>query len=337
MSDDSTKQTDHQSGSIRSKVLIAILAVGLVALAYDYVVARPAVETAYDAITAKSTEVNAKSTEVFTDLDVRKLLGKGPSKTFNDANGDVVEVFSWRSGLPVKTHDLFAIYKPSGGKNLFYRHAKYKYEASDVVSDFSVLKTIESGPVVDDAETEEMDAQYAGGQAGGGGPGGGGPGGGGPGGGQRGGGGWDPEAMFTENDEDGDGFLKDDEISDRMRENLAEIDTDGDGAVSKDEMMARFAQRGGGGGRPGGGQAGGGQAGGGQAGGGQGGGGYSQRPASTPPIEFDDEASTAAGSEPAAQAETDVRPGVEAEAEADAETKAEIEAEAETESKGDEA
>ncbi len=300
MSDDSTKQSDHPSGGVRSKVLVGILGLGLVALAYDYAVARPAVETAYNAIAARSTEVNAKSTEVFTDSDVRKLIGKEPSKTFNDANGDVVEVFSWRSGLPIKTHDLFAVYKPNGGKNLFYRHAKYKYEASGEVSDFSVSRVIDNDDeAVDDAATAEMDAQYAGEQSGGGG-GRGGEGGGG----QRGGGGWDPEAMFTENDTDGDGFLKDDEISDRMRENLAAIDTDGDGAVSKEEMMARSAAR-----RDGGGQRGGG-------GGGGGGSGYSQRPAHIPPIKLSDEASTEENSEPAAQAETETK--------------------AETESKGDE-
>ncbi len=294
MSDDSKKQSDDNSGGIRSKVLVAILLIGLVALAYDYKVARPAVETAYNAITSRSTEVNAKSTEVFTDLDVHKLLGKEPSKTFNDANGDVVEVYSWRSGLPIKTHDLFAVYKPNGGKNLFYRHAKYKYEASGEVSDFSVLKTIEASDAAsDDGETAGMEAQDAGG----------GPGGGGGGGGQRGGGGWDPEAMFTENDTDGDGFLKDDEISDRMRENLAAIDTDGDGAVSKEEMMARSAARRGGGGQPG------------------GGGGvvvvavYSQRPAHIPPIIKSDEASPEENS---------------------AAAKAETETEAEPESEGDE-
>ncbi|MES2793038.1 MAG: HlyD family efflux transporter periplasmic adaptor subunit [Planctomycetota bacterium] len=88
----------------------------------------------------------------------------------------------------------------------------------------------------------------------GGGPGeGAGPGGpGGPGGGGRGG---DPSAMFASRDQDGDGKLTGDEISERMRPNLAEIDTDGDQAISKDEFMANMAKRraAGGGGGPGGG------------------------------------------------------------------------------------
>ena len=88
----------------------------------------------------------------------------------------------------------------------------------------------------------------------GGAPGAGGPGAGGPGGG-RGGAGFDPAAMFATRDQDGDGKLTGDEISDRMREGLAETDTDGDKAISKAEFLASVAKRraaggGGGGGAP---------------------------------------------------------------------------------------
>ena len=56
---------------------------------------------------------------------------------------------------------------------------------------------------------------------------------------------------FEERDENGDGKLTDAELSERMKENLAEIDADQDGAVSKEEfdaMVARRPSRGGGGG-----------------------------------------------------------------------------------------
>ncbi len=324
MSEDSTKQTDKKSGGTRSKVLFAILALGLVALAYDYRVARPAVEVAYNKIAERSTAVNAKSTEVFTNLDVRELLGMEPSRTFDDTNGDVVEVFSWRSGLPIKTHDLFAIYKPNGGKNLFYRHAKYKYESSGDVSTISVLTTIDS--VGGEGDFDEAAYELETGSGGGGGQAAGDDnGGGGPGGGRGGGGGWNPEAMFAENDADGDGILKGEELSDRMRENLAEIDTDGDGGVSKDEMMARFAARGGGG-RPGGG----------------GGGDAGRR---SPPESEDAQPARDGDSSVAyqevmkAKAESDAKAESEAEPESQAEpeAKAETEPQAKNKSEGDEA
>ncbi len=176
MSDQPADTSDAQSGNTRKKVLFGILALLLVALLYDYAVARPSVETAYNQIVDRSTEVNSKSTEVFTNLDVRELLGKEPSRTFDDANGDKVEVYSWRSGLPIKSHELFTVYKPNNGKFLFYRHAKFQYETSGDVSEFSVSRIVESDPSETYDDSMAMQGQ------GGGGPGGGGPGGGGPGG-----------------------------------------------------------------------------------------------------------------------------------------------------------
>lgn len=242
MSEDSKDQTAQQGGGTRSKILFGILAVGLVALAYDYAVARPAVNDAYDRIAEQSTKVNADSTKTFTNADVRALIGKEPSRSFDDANGDKVEVYSWRAGFPTKTHDLFAVYKTNNNQLLFHRHAKYQYESSGDVATVSQRGVI-VGEEDDEAEQnlQAREAPYNGvdpadpstfagednGQ-------------GGNAGGRPRGGGFDPEAMFTENDADADGVLKDDEIPERMRERLADIDTDGDGGVSKEELMARI-------------------------------------------------------------------------------------------------
>ena len=56
--------------------------------------------------------------------------------------------------------------------------------------------------------------------------------------GRRGGQGFDPAQFFSRQDENGDGKLTDEEIDDRMRENLADIDTDGDEAITLEEMEA---------------------------------------------------------------------------------------------------
>jgi hypothetical protein len=232
MSDQSTTTSEDTSGKTRTKVLFGILGLALAALAYDYRVARVGVDSAYDQIQQRNVEVNAENTTMFTNLDVRELLDKEPSETFNDVNGDMVEVFSWRSGLPFRTHNLFAVYKSSAGKKMFYRHAKYTYEESKAVSNVSVPTGVQASEDELQAYQRQLGA---------------------PGGGGGGGDAFDPEAIFAERDVDGDGFWKEGEISGRIQEDLEFIDTDEDEAVSKDEWMARFqAREAAGGGRRGG-------------------------------------------------------------------------------------
>lgn len=79
------------------------------------------------------------------------------------------------------------------------------------------------------------------------------------GGGERGGGGgqgggrqFNPEEFFATRDEDNNGKLEGEEISERMQGRLEQIDTDKDGAVSKEEFLAGMRNRGGAGGRRGG-------------------------------------------------------------------------------------
>ena len=60
---------------------------------------------------------------------------------------------------------------------------------------------------------------------------------------------FDPEAFFATRDEDSNGKLEGEEISERMQGRLEQIDTDKDGAVSKEEFLAGMQNRGGAGGR----------------------------------------------------------------------------------------
>ncbi len=262
MTDSSKPESKAGSSNLRQLLLIGLLVLLVIGLIYDYTVARPGVNDAYDKITEQSMLTNMSSTNVFTNTDVQDLLKKAPSRTFEEPNGDFVEVYSWRSGLPIRTHDLFAVFKKNGENWMFHRHSKYKHEPSTEVSKYdgkdAIIITGDGDPPTDG---QDEPSPTTGGSSGDGGsagpsargPGGGGPGGGGPGGGGPGGGGnFDPEAMFNENDADGDGFLAGDEIMERARGNLAEIDTDGDEKISKEEWNVRVeAMRARGGGRGG--------------------------------------------------------------------------------------
>ena len=71
-------------------------------------------------------------------------------------------------------------------------------------------------------------------------------------GGGPGGGGFDPSAIFTQRDTDGDGVISAEEMSSLpagFRDRMMENDTDGDGSISRDEFMKAMSG-GQGGGRP---------------------------------------------------------------------------------------
>ena len=56
-------------------------------------------------------------------------------------------------------------------------------------------------------------------------------------------GGFDPEAIFTRLDENGDGQLEGDEISDRLSQRMEQTDTNSDGKISREEFLAAIRQR----------------------------------------------------------------------------------------------
>ena len=116
---DATQPDTPKGSSMRLNILLCILVLGVAAIAYDRMVARPAVEAAYAAILAKNIEVNATRGQVFTNIDVQELIGKTPARTFPNPDGDTVEIYQWRAGLPIRTHDLYAIYTQMDGKQLF--------------------------------------------------------------------------------------------------------------------------------------------------------------------------------------------------------------------------
>ncbi len=233
---DSSQVTPEKKSNTTLLVLLVILGLGVAGLVYDRRVARPGVEKAYDDLVALVEKTNRSVTESVNPEDVQAVVGRAPVSSFDEGD-DFIEVFAWRSGLPIRTHKLYAVYTEQHGEKVLYRHAKYKYEKKGDVIAIPDLKTIEVDPEAD-TSGEGDDVAAAGGaggeeaSAGGGGPGGGGPGGGGR--------TFDPEARFTAADADGDGVLREDEISDRMQESLSEIDTDGDGEISKAEFMARM-------------------------------------------------------------------------------------------------
>ena len=125
---DPSQPNTQKGSSARLVVLLCILAVALVAMGYDRLVARPAVDAAYSAIAAKNVEINATPNAVFTNTDVQDLIGRKPARTFTNPDGNTVEIYQWRSGLPIRTFDLYAIYTEMDGKLMFQETGTGDYD-----------------------------------------------------------------------------------------------------------------------------------------------------------------------------------------------------------------
>ncbi|QEG01688.1 hypothetical protein Mal15_57660 [Stieleria maiorica] len=132
-SQDAPSPRNDSGGGGRKILLYGLLGLMVAALAYDYLVARPAVNAAYDQITDASMTANRKGAGFLSNEQVRELIGKQPVHTFKDGRY-TVEVFHWPGGLIVKPHKLYAVYMKNGDSLMFNRHAKFVYEAADIVT-----------------------------------------------------------------------------------------------------------------------------------------------------------------------------------------------------------
>jgi len=96
----------NNASLIRQLILVAILLVAGGALAYDYLVARPSAQEAFEQV--------EKLQESDTDRDeVIKKLGE-PSTTYNKEGAITIDLYSFRSGLIFRTYKVYIVYTGAG-------------------------------------------------------------------------------------------------------------------------------------------------------------------------------------------------------------------------------
>jgi len=128
---DAANTVAPKRGALRLIVLLSLLGLMLLALAYDYRVARPRVKSAYDRIASLNDAMNASPESIPTlNTHIHKEIGRTPNRTFTEGRYRV-EVFSWTAGLPFRTHDLFAVYFPNGNNMVFMRHYMFQMPPPD--------------------------------------------------------------------------------------------------------------------------------------------------------------------------------------------------------------
>jgi hypothetical protein len=94
-------------------VLFSVLGLLVVALAYDFLVARPGQAGAAEKVRALMTDAGGagmiSNAEPVNHEQVREALGCEPTST-EERETCYIERFSWRSGLPWRSHDLYVIF-----------------------------------------------------------------------------------------------------------------------------------------------------------------------------------------------------------------------------------
>jgi hypothetical protein len=205
---------------IRQGALIAVLLIVGGALAYDYLVARPAAQAAFD-----------KADELWKSRGQRKEvieeLGE-PSATFKKENDFSIDLYSFRSGVLFRTYKVYIVYAGTGLIESISKDKEPEEMNMPDADDSEASKSDNSPTGASNLADSGRDDSGS----------------------NDGGRGGDPAqfvARIMENDADGDGRLSADEIPERMRSNLDSVDSNSDGVVDRDEvtaMVASFGERG---------------------------------------------------------------------------------------------
>ena len=161
MSDENSPGGSHSEAAAPVKksnnllyILLTILVLGLIGLFYDRQVARPAVEQASEDLADAVAVSNRKLEDNMTPDKVEEVLGRAAVQSFEDGD-DYVEVFAWRSGLPIRTHKLYAVYRMMDGQRVLYRHALFKYETKGEVIPIASAVAVQAEE--EDAEASSED------------------------------------------------------------------------------------------------------------------------------------------------------------------------------------
>ena len=128
-------------------VLLCVLAVLALALAWDFLRARPAVKRAYETVAKMNESMNRAAIKDSPDAtkrpgfdspttqdDVRRAIGRTPRRLV-DYGPYKVEVYSWTAGIPWRTHDYYVVYERGDNRLLLLKHYPFtlpEYEGNSV-------------------------------------------------------------------------------------------------------------------------------------------------------------------------------------------------------------
>ena len=116
-----TPRPAEGTNPLRLVVLLLVFGVALAGLLYDYTIARPNIHKADQVIQGllDGTLKDPNNDGTVTAGEVQLMIGDTPSRV-QQLSGGMIEIYSWRSGLPFRTYDLYVVYS---GRRMPLLHA----------------------------------------------------------------------------------------------------------------------------------------------------------------------------------------------------------------------
>lgn len=104
----------------RQIILLVLLLIMLLALGWDYKIARPQSKAKADELSeaAQARAVKARTGQLSSD-EVAEVLEREPSTTL-DGDKYTIEVFKWRGGLPWKSYNVWVVYRKTSDGPRFH-------------------------------------------------------------------------------------------------------------------------------------------------------------------------------------------------------------------------
>ena len=110
MVDEQDPKSSASTSYVRQTILLALLALAVVALVYEYGVARPKSLAAWDAVSELLNSNYDQPGEVTnTNETVQAAIGKPPART-EDEGEKRVEIYEWRRGIPILAYSFRVTY-----------------------------------------------------------------------------------------------------------------------------------------------------------------------------------------------------------------------------------
>lgn len=126
-------QGPSKFASVRQRILLIILGLAVVALIWEYAVARPQSEKAWAKVDELQTKNYSSGGEVTnTNETVRETIGKTASAR-TEAENEVTEIYRWRRGLPVWAYEIHVVYSKTEDGQLLLKCAHLNSDPKDVL------------------------------------------------------------------------------------------------------------------------------------------------------------------------------------------------------------